>query len=168
MSVLGCLATTTNLTIALLLPASASSFALHVRNAAAQKKKEPYLRLWVARAWVLSAMASEGVLQLTGVRGVTVRDFGAAFPDSKGWFERLCSSWDMPLSSFFQFLGYTGRPEFFSMFACLLLTRTLQVNPAWALHVQGKLQHSMDECARVHGVPKVPALCVEGVLRARL
>ena len=95
---------------------------------------------------MLSAMAAQGVEQLTGVHAMTVGDFSAAFPDSKGWYLWLGSR-DMPLGQFFALLGYTGRPEFFSMFACLLLTAGMQVNPSWTRHFEGDLKRCMGDYA---------------------
>ena len=60
---------------------AASGRALHARSGGATR--EPYLRLWIARAWILSAMASQGVQELKGVQGVTMHEFSAAFPDNR-------------------------------------------------------------------------------------
>ena len=126
---------------------------------------EPYMKLWIARAWLLSAMAAEGVERLVGVRAMTVQDFSMAFPDSKGWFSWLGSP-DMALDNFFALLGYTGRPEFFSMFTCLLLTAELRVNPAWTRHFAGDLKRCMGDYASAHGLPKLPSLCVAELVKA--
>ena len=74
--------------------------------------------LWIARAWLLSVMAAQGVEQLQGTRSITAREFSAAFPGSKGWFSRLGSP-DMSLHHLFGSWGTIGgRSYFLCLRAC--------------------------------------------------
>ena len=66
--------------------------------------KTSYLTAYTARALLLAAMHREGVEKLGGLDKITVREFQVA---------------------------YTGRPEMWSMFSCLLLTKSMWINPDW-------------------------------------
>ena len=119
---------------------------------------------YTARAILLAAMHRAGVGKLGGTSQIYVRDFAAAFPDEREWFSRLCSAWDTTtVKEFFSDLQYTGRPEFWSMFSCLLLTRSMWLSDAWLLHHCASLRKAM--CSQHHHrIMRLPALCVRDVL----
>ena len=94
---------------------------------------------------------------------MAVRDFAAAFPDEKRWFTRLTSEPTETLKDFLGSLGYTGRPELWSMFSCLLLTRSMWLNPDWYTHHATSLRNAMKSQSE-HEIMRVPALCVQDVL----
>ena len=80
-----------------------------------------YMKQWLARALLLCSMSRAGVRALGRTDAITVSNFSKAFPDSKAWFDKLVSKGESPtLRAFFAALKYDGRPEWFSMFACLL------------------------------------------------
>ena len=120
-----------------------------------------YLCQWTIRARLLAAMHVGGVRQLGGLAGVSPSDFACSFPDSNNWFDTLrrpgmCDS----LQSFFSYVEYDGRPELFSMFACLLLTSSMRHNPSWFKAHSRALRRSMHIAVACDGVMKLPAVCV--------
>ena len=133
---------------------------------AAKFKKAKYLPAYTARAILLASMHRAVVGRLGGTGQISVEEFAAAFPDERQWFTRLCSSSDTTTTTvkkFFSDLGYTGRPEFWSMFSCLLLTRSMWLSDAWLLHHCASLRKAM--CSQHHHrIMRLPALCVRDVL----
>ena len=128
-------------------------------------EKPKYLEAWFARAWLLSAMAQEGVSGLSGADAIGWEEFATAFPDSRAWFPRLAArrSEHWTLKEYFDNLGYTGKPEFFSAMACLLLGKGMHVNPDWLLHRQQDLEDFSQEYSNHHGLDMVPARVVRAV-----
>ena len=124
-----------------------------------------YKTQWLARALLLCAMSRAGVKALGRTGSVTVASFAQAFPDSKAWFRKLAiKGKTSTLRAFFTSLKYDGRPEFFSMFACLLGNATLWVKPSWLRRHSKLLQAAMKAFASRNGFMGVPALCVKDVL----
>ena len=124
-----------------------------------------YTTQWLSRALLLCAMHRDGVQALRNPDGVTPAAFARAFPDSEAWFRKLevrgqCSI----LQDFFSNLEYAGRPEFFSMFACLLGNAALRVRPAWLLKHCLALRRKMLACYSLHGLMAVPARCVRALV----
>jgi len=96
--------------------------------------------------------------------GVSTVAFARAFPDSKAWFRRLAGrSQCLTLKGFFSSLEYVGRPEFFSMFACLFGNAAFRVCPAWMLENRLALRRKMMACYSSHGLMAVPARCVRAL-----
>ena len=124
-----------------------------------------YTTQFLARALLLGAMSRAGVRALGRTGDVTVASFAQAFPDSKAWFRKLAIKGNTStLRAFFTSLKYDGRPEFFSMFACLLGNATLWVKPSWLRKHSKLLQAAMKAYASQNGFMGVPALCVKDVL----
>ena len=138
---------------------------VHARaRPAAKFKKAKYLPSYTARAILLASMHRAGVGRLGGTGQISVGEFAAAFPDERQWFTRLCSSSDTTtVKKFFSDLGYKGRPEFCSMFSCLLLTRSMWLSDAWLSHHCASLRKAM-RSQRHHRIMRLPALCVRDVL----
>ena len=114
---------------------------------------------------MLCAMHRDGIRSLTGAEDVTLAVFSRAFPDSKAWFGVLAKRGGQgSLQCFFDHLEYRGRPEFFSMFACLVGNSALHVNPEWLLQQCSPLRQAMKACAVQNGFMGVPAKCVREVL----
>ena len=131
---------------------------------AAKFKKAKYLPAYTARAILLVSMHRAGVGRLGGTGQIYVSEFAAAFPDARQWFSRLCSSYDTTtVKKFFSDLGYKGRPEFWSMFSCLLLTRSMWLSDAWLSHHCASLRKAM-RSQHHHMIMRLPALCVRDVL----
>ena len=129
------------------------------------RRRANYKTQWLARALLLCAMSRAGVKALGRTGSITVASFSQAFPDSKAWFEKLAIKGNKSsLSDFFASLKYDGRPEFFSMFACLLGNATLWVKPSWLRKHSKSLQAAMKAFASQNGFMGVPALCVKDVL----
>ena len=128
-------------------------------------KKLKYTTTWLARAWLLAAMYREGVKQLTGTRQVTWEDFAEAFPDSGSWFARLAPRGKdyKSLYDYLQDLSYRGRPEFFSAYACLLLGKSMRVNPEWIQEHSKELQAFNASYRRIHHIDMVPGRVVKAV-----
>ena len=119
---------------------------------------------YTARAFLLAAMHRAGVGKLGGTSQIYVRDFAAAFPDEREWFSQLCSAWDTTtVKEFFSDLQYTGRPEFWSMFSCLLLTSSMWLTSEWLSERCRSLRRAMRSQLR-HGLMRVPALSAQDVL----
>ena len=127
--------------------------------------KLKYTTAWRARAWLLAAMAREGVKQLTGTRQVTWTDFAESFPDSGGWFARLVARGQhyKSLYDYLRDLSYQGRPEFFSAHACLLLGKSMRVNPKWMLEHGKDLQDFRASYRRIHHIDMVPGRVVNAI-----
>ena len=127
--------------------------------------KLKYTTAWRARAWLLAAMAREGVNQLTGTQQVTCTDFAESFPDSGGWFARLAARGKRykSLYDYLQDLGYQGRPEFFSAHACLFLGKSMRVNPKWVLEHGKDLQDFRASYRRIHHIDMVPGRVVNAI-----
>ena len=135
------------------------------RRGAKYKARANYKTQWLARALLLCAMSRAGVKALGCTYVVTVSSFARAFPDSKAWFGALIAKGNSAtLRSFFANLKYDGRPEFFSMFACLLGNQALWVQPTWLKKHRRSLKSAMHEYVAQNGFMGVPALCVKDVL----
>ena len=92
-------------------------------------------------------MHRQGVQALRDPDGVSAVKFASAFPDAKAWFRRLAGrSHCSTLNGFFSSLEYVGRPELFSMFACLFGNPSLRVRPAWLLENLQPLRRKMMAC----------------------
>ena len=127
-------------------------------------KKAKYLPAYTARAILLASMHRAGVGRLGGTGQISVGEFAEAVPDGRQWFTRLCSSSDTTtVKKFFSDLGYKGRPEFWSMFSCLLLTRSMWLSDAWLSHHCASLRKAM-RSQHHHRIMRLPALCVRDVL----
>ena len=123
------------------------------------------MKQWLSRALLLCAMSRAGVRALGGTDAITVASFSQAFPDSKAWFKKLISPGQFSsLRAFFAALQYKGRPDFFSMFACLLGNAAFRVQPAWLRKHSRALQGVMQAYASQNGFMGVPAVCVKDVL----
>jgi hypothetical protein len=121
-----------------------------------------YLLTWTVRAVLLVGMHRAGVTRLRGEGDITLQEFTRAFPDSKHWFYRLRTRGQhSTLRAFFASLGYNGRPELFSMFACLLLNREVVVNTEWLQAASCKLRRTMRALQSSHQIDQVPAVCVK-------
>ena len=107
-------------------------------------------------------MHREGVEKLGGLDETTVLEFKVAFPDERQWFTDLATSLTMSVKEFLDDVGYTGRPEMWSMFSCLLLTRSMWINPDWYTYHAASLKKAMDSQCK-HDIMRVPALCVRDV-----
>ena len=122
-----------------------------------------YLPAYTARALLLLAMHRAGVGRLGGL-DTSVAEFATAFPDERQWFMRLSSSPTQSVREFLSSLDYTGRPELFSMFSCLLLTKSSLLSPTWFEYHARVLRQAMHS-QKEHGLMRVPSLCVQDVLR---
>ncbi len=128
----------------------------------AGKADNGYLLNWTIRAFLLVGMHRAGVTRLRGEAEIALPYFARPFPDSKQWFTRLRTRGQhRTLGEFFSSLGYDGRPELFSMFACLLLNREVVVNTEWLQSVACKLRRTMHELQSSHHIDRVPAVCVK-------
>ena len=109
-------------------------------------------------------MHRQGVQALRDPDGVSTVKFASAFTDAKAWFRRLAGrSHCSTLNGFFSSLEYVGRPELFSMFACLFGNPSLRVRPAWLLGNLQPLRRKMMACYSLHGLMAVPARCVKAL-----
>lgn len=128
--------------------------------------KPKYLEAWFARAWLLASMASQGVTSLSHTGALGWQDFANAFPDSKAWFPKLAAhgSKSSSLRSYFQDVGYSGRPEFFSAMTCLLLGKGMKVNPTWLQVNRHKIQSFRKQYHSHHSLHMVPARVVRALL----
>lgn len=118
-----------------------------------------YLRASLVRSLLLAHMRRDGVRALGGADGVIVRAFATAFPDTNSWFDRLpAKGCKRRLADFFGDLGYDGRPEFFSMFSCLLMTPPCSTrSDAWYKANARKLRRLMASYRTEHGLHPTPA-----------
>ena len=123
------------------------------------------MEAWFARAWLLATMAREGVSRLSGTRALTWQQFSESFPDAKGWFFRLVAfrCQYKSLHSYLKDFNFTARPEFFSAFACLLLGKGMQVNPAWLQDNRVQLMAFSKAYRTKHKVDCAPARVVRAV-----
>lgn len=124
-----------------------------------------YMRNFVIRGLLLAAMESKGFRRLTGANDTLVRDFAVAFPDQSSWLMRLPHRPSHNLQAFFEEIGFDGRPELFSMFTCLLLTKGMWWAPEWYRKQASYLKAAMLEQARCSGVMRLPLLCVQDQAR---
>ena len=147
-----------------LLPSHVHAYGMYVHCRPGAKRAK-YLPAYTARALMLAAMHRAGVGRLGGTSQIYVREFAAAFPDEREWFTRLCSSSmdTTTVKEFFSDLRYTGRPEFWSMFGCLLLTPSMWFTSEWLLSRCRLLRRAMRSQLR-HGLMRVPALCAQDVM----
>ena len=141
---------------------SVSSVHVHARPGV---KRAKYLPAYTARAMLLASMHRAGVGRLGGTGQISVGEFAAAFPDERQWFKRLCSSScdTTTVKKLFSDLDYKGRPELWSMFSCLLLTKCMWLSEAWVLHHCTSLRKAM-RSQHLHRIMRLPALCVQDVL----
>ena len=121
---------------------------------------------WTVRGLLLMAMHREGVARLTGANHVTAEAFAMVCPDSKQWFQQLRgTASDMPLSKFFQDVGYDGRPEMFSMYACVLGHASLQVSMGWLVKQEADLKDICCCFRRSNRFDCTPAFAVMELLK---
>ena len=121
-----------------------------------------YMRNFVIRGAMLAAMARAKVPRLRGAGDIDTMVFASAFPDQRGWLHTLSREGVRDtLPEFMAGLGYDGRPEMLTMFLCLLLTKTLRVNPAWLLVHRTRLCSAMCLQHGRQGLFRLPALCVQ-------
>ena len=121
-----------------------------------------YMRNFVIRGLMLAAMAAAGIPKLTGAAKINAHTFASSFPDQRCWIRTLSD--DATCATLAQFaagLGYDGRPELLTMFLCLLLARSMRVNPAWLLARRSRLSKAMVSQHDRHGLFRLPALCVQ-------
>ena len=123
-----------------------------------------YLPAYTVRALLLAAMSREGVERLGGQDRISIQDFATAFPDERQWFARLAPSPTDTVKDFLSSMDYTGRPELWSMFACLLLTRSMWWNPDWFDYHVARLRRAMRSQSE-HSILRVPGLCVQDVMQ---
>ena len=126
-----------------------------------------YMRNWTLRGFLLAQMAAQGVPELRDCSKIGVLEFAQAFPDQTAWFPRLNARTTTKrqstktLGDFFQDLGYDGRPEFFSLFACILMCPEVRsVNEKWLSHHREQLSAAMVQRA----IPRLPCLCVRDLV----
>ena len=125
-----------------------------------------YNRNFAIRGLLLSAMGAEDIEALQGASDITVRDFAQAFPDQRAWLRRLPRWPGMTLQDLFDDLGYDGRPECFSMYTCLLLTRGMRKTPQWYQKHGRRLTELMLDQGRAQGVMRLPLVCVDDLRKA--
>lgn len=130
-------------------------------------KKTKYLEAWFARAWLLAAMVKQGISRLSGTTAITLKEFSEAFPDSKAWFSRLAAHKTQyeSLQDYFNDVGFTGKPEFFSAMACLLLGKGMHINPQWLEDHTHELQTFSKKYRSHHKLHVVPARAVRAVIK---
>ena len=125
-------------------------------------ENKSYMRNFVIRGLVLAAMAAAGIPKLTGAAKIQLQTFASAFPDQRGWINKLSGdAKSTTLAEFLADLDYDGRPEFLTMFMRLLLTPSTRVNPAWLLAHRHRLCKSMASQHDCHGIFRLPALRVQ-------
>ena len=126
--------------------------------------KVGYKTQWLSRALLLSSMHRAGVRVLRGAGDVSLAHFAQAFPDSKAWFSKLTVRGEhSSLQAFMESLNYTGRPEFFSMFACLLGNAQLCKRADWFAKHCRALRAEMQASVVQNGFMGVPSVCVKAV-----
>ena len=123
-----------------------------------------YMRNFIIRGLLLAAMSRSGVQRLRGAGRMKVCDFMTAFPDQSHWLRRLSLTRDGSLAALFASLNYDGRPELFSMFACLLLCKAMRVSPAWLKANTRKLRMAMCSLRSQGLLYRLPTLCVQDVV----
>ena len=122
------------------------------------------MKAWLVRASLLACMARDGVAGLRGASSVALDAFAQSCPDSRAWFGRLCSSRSQQsLQAFFDDVGYTGKPELFSMYTCVLLNSSMRVDPAWLEEHAHKCRLYSRKYCGLHGLDPVPALAVRAL-----
>lgn len=131
---------------------------------ASREKTVAYMNAWLVRACLLALMARDGVPRLKGASTVMCDDFATSCPDSKEWFTRLPPRQGrLSLTALFDILDYTGPPELFSMYSCVLLTQSMWVNPLWLEDRAQELRSYSSTYEGNHCLEPVPALVVKAV-----
>ena len=112
---------------------------------------------------MLGAMFAEGVSALRGC-DVLAEDFAVTCPDQKKWLARFaCIRGRLTLSHTLHSVGYDGRPEYFTMYACVynMVRRSAQ----WLQRHAEELQEERRAFQQEHGFDCAPAEAVARVLR---
>ena len=122
-----------------------------------------YNRNFLICGLLLAAMKSESITALRGAADISVQAFAQAFPDQRSWMIRLARRTSMRLQDLFDDLGYHGRPECFSMYTCLLLTRGMRKSEHWYKKYGRRLTKVMLDQGRTAGVMRLPLACVNDV-----
>ena len=133
-----------------------------------------YLFPWTFRVGALCRSQNlrrpdvEGCPGLQGVDRVSVREFGAMFPDQKKWLSRLGQqSYSTSVARMLRCLDYRGPPELLSMWLCLFGDADLQVGPDWVrAHVEELVRYATEHRQR-HGLWPHAANAIMAVLRAQ-
>ena len=122
---------------------------------------------WTIRCLLLSAMHAKGVSALRGC-DVAAVDFATTCPDQKRWIVRFAGARDgavrgsPTLAHTLQSVGYTGRPEYFTMYACVyaMVRRSVLWLEAHEAELQGAQRAFLEE----HSFQCAPAAAVASVL----
>jgi len=124
-----------------------------------------YLPLWLSRVILVVYMRRTGVHCLQLRDGLTVTEFGSAFPDQKCWLHKFGKH--TTVQALFDAVGYDGPPELFTMYACNFGARLVQHCPIQFLE---KHEHMFAEqrtqYAAEHGQQPHPAVLVQLCLKA--
>lgn len=123
------------------------------------------------RALLLSAMSAAGVSALWGC-DVLAEDFTVTCPDQKQWLTRFAGTRlrrgvrrRATLAHIFRCLGYSSRPEYFTMYACLynMVRRSVR----WLQSHAEQLREAQEAFEETHGFECPPAAAIARVLRKK-
>lgn len=109
-------------------------------------------------------MHVEGVSALRGC-DVLAEDFATTCPDQKLWISRFAGTVRQrpTLANMLRSVGYTGRPEYFSMYACVY--GMVRCTVRWLQDHEKELQEAQQAFQKKHGIECSPAQAVAIVIR---
>ena len=114
-------------------------------------------------------MSAEGVSALRGC-DVLVEDFATTCPDQKKWLMRYAGGCRVDnmrqkptLAYTLRSVGYSGRPEYFTMFACVY--NMMRCSPQWLQDHAEELRQVRQLFQKEHGFECAPAAAVAQVRR---
>lgn len=104
-------------------------------------------------------MHAAGVKRLRASEQVLAADFARSCPDQKTWLERLGVSRrgtrNPTLAQSLAIVAYTGRPEYFTMYACVY--GAIRASKEWLERHEGQLCDAKAAFLEKHGFQSSPA-----------
>ena len=130
-----------------------------------------YRRLWAIRCALILRMRRVGITRLK-LHGETVRDFQGAFPDQKNLLAKVAGGkyeLHRKIKDIFSDCSYTGPPELFTMWICLISDKAVQsVSLRWMTEHQDALRACFQNILSRDKVTPHPGVLVEEFKKQQL
>ena len=118
------------------------------------ERRNGYLWPWLLRIRLLTLMRNDGIKRLASGEGTLLSDLLGAFPDQKGWLQKLAPPGAHTVSELTESLNYDGPLELLTMYMCLFLGRGMkQFSPAWIDMHRAELIQKRELYAATHALP---------------
>lgn len=128
----------------------------------------PYRKLWVIRCALILKMRQAGIQRLK-LSDETVRDFQGVVPDQKNLLAKAAGGSYMlhrKVRDVFEECSYSGPPELFSMWACLIADRSVSTTSlSWLTKHEDELRSCFESIVKRDQLAPHPGVLVEELKR---